>query len=139
MAIQYNITPLINDRLNLLLTDAGNAAIMRIWSGSMPAHCATADSGTKLTDDSLPSTWMGSASAGVVSKSGTWTLNGVAGAGSGTAAGYFRIYDSGLVKCYMQGTITATGGGGDMTLDNVSIANAQVITVNTFSITGGNA
>ena len=39
----------------------------------------------------------------------------------------------------MQGTCTATGGGGDMTLDNAVIANAQVITVNTFSISGGNA
>ena len=101
----------------------------------MPASCATSASGTKLTDDALPTTWMAAASAGVVAKSGTWTLNGIAG---GTA-GYFRILDSGAAATYMQGTCTATGGGGDMTLDNAVIANAQVITVNTFAITGGNA
>ena len=134
MAIQYKIS-LINDRLDKLLADAGNAAVFRIYSGSMPANCATAASGTKLTDDALPTTWMGGASAGAVSKSGTWTLNGVA---AGTA-GYFRILDSGLAATYMQGTVTATGGGGDMTMDNAVIANAQVITVNTFTITGGNA
>ena len=134
MSIQYNIATLINDRLNKLIADAGNAAIFRIYSGSMPANCATASSGTKLTEDSLPTTWMAGASAGSVAKSGTWTLNGLA---AGTA-GYFRIYDSGLTTCYMQGTITATGGGGDMTLDNTSIAISQVITVNTFTIVGGN-
>jgi len=137
MAIQYNINPLINDRLAKLLADAGNSAILRIWTGSMPAHCATADSGSKLTEDTIPSgggAWMGSPSAGAVAMTGTWTLNGIA---SGTA-GYFRIYDSGITKCYMQGTITATGGGGDMTLDNTSIASSQVITVNSFTITGGN-
>jgi hypothetical protein len=134
VAIQYKIS-LINDRLNLLLTDAGNAAVFRIYSGSMPANCAASATGTKLTDDALPTTWMGSSSAGVVSKSGTWTLNGVA---AGTA-GYFRILDSGLAATYMQGTVTATGGGGDMTLDNAVIASSQVITVSVFQITGGNA
>ena len=78
ISIQYKIS-LINDRLNLLLTDAGNAAIFRIYSGSIPAACVTAASGTKLTDDALPTTWMAAASAGVVAKSGTWTLNGIAG------------------------------------------------------------
>ena len=135
MSIQYNIATLINDRLNKLLADAGNAAIFRIYSGSMPANCATAASGTKLTDDTLPSTWMAGASAGSVAKSGTWTLNGVA---AGTA-GYFRILDSGATACYMQGTITATGGGGDMTLDNTNIASGQSVTVTGFTLTDGNA
>jgi hypothetical protein len=39
----------------------------------------------------------------------------------------------------MQGTVTATGGGGDLTLDNTSIASAQSISINTFTITAGNA
>ena len=137
MAIQYNIS-LINDRLNLLNTDAGNSALFRIYSGAMPAACVTAASGTKLSEDVIPvatGAWMAGASAGAAAKTGTWTLNGIA---AGTA-GYFRILDSGAVACYMQGTVTATGGGGDMTMDNAVIANAQVITVNSFTITGGNA
>jgi hypothetical protein len=51
---------------------------------------------------------------------------------------FFRIYDSGGTNCHMQGTVTATGGGGDMTLDNNSIANAQTVNVNSFQITSGN-
>ena len=39
----------------------------------------------------------------------------------------------------LQGTVTATGGGGDMTLDNTSIASAQTVTVSSFTLTDGNA
>jgi hypothetical protein len=39
----------------------------------------------------------------------------------------------------MQGTVTGTGGGGDMTISNVSIAVDQPITVTAFTITDGNA
>ena len=134
MAIQYAIS-LINTRLDNIETAAGNSPLFRFYTGGMPANCAAAATGTKLSEDALPSDWMGNASAGVKAKAGTWTLNGIA---AGTA-GYFRILDSGAAATYIQGTVTATGGGGDMTLDNAVIANTQVITVNTFTITGGNA
>jgi hypothetical protein len=39
----------------------------------------------------------------------------------------------------MQGTVTATGGGGDMTLDNAVIALAQVVTITGFTLTDANA
>ncbi len=39
----------------------------------------------------------------------------------------------------MQGTVTITGGGGDMQLDNINIAQNQLVMVNTFVVTGGNA
>jgi hypothetical protein len=39
----------------------------------------------------------------------------------------------------MQGTLSATGGGGEMQLDNPVIASGQTVTVSTFTITGGNA
>ena len=39
----------------------------------------------------------------------------------------------------MQGTITATGGGGDMTLDNTSIASAQQVTITSFTLSAGGA
>ena len=64
---------------------------------------------------------------------------GLAAAGTGTAATYYRIWDSAGTTCFIQGTVTATGGGGDMTMDNTSIAENQVVTVNTFSIAAGNA
>ena len=61
-----------------------------------------------------------------------------AGSAAGTA-GYFRIKDSTNTTCHMQGTVTLTGGGGDMTMDNTNIASGQSITVNSFNLTAGNA
>jgi len=79
---------------------------------------------------------MSAASSGSVSKSGTWED---ADADATGTAGHFRIYASDGTTCHAQGTITATGGGGDMTLDNTSIATGQTVTVTTFSIAAGNA
>mgnify|MGYP000992978288 FL=1 len=78
---------------------------------------------------------MAAASGGSKAKSGTWS-NTASAAGT---AGYFRIYDSTGTTCHMQGSVTATGGGGDLQLDNVSIANGQTVTISTFSITDANA
>ena len=40
--------------------------------------------------------------------------------------------------CHIQGTVTLTGGGGDMTVDNTNFAAGQVFTVSNFTITAGN-
>lgn len=134
MALQYS-TSLRNNQLDQIETTIGTAAVLRLYTGSPPADCATAASGTLLLSLSLPADWMAAASAGSKAKAGTWS--GTA-SGAGTA-GYFRVWDSGITACGIQGTVTATGGGGDMTLDNTSIANGQTVTVNTFTISAGNA
>ncbi len=139
MTIQYSTT-VRNAQLDALETAIGTAPILRTYNGTMPASTATALSGnTLLAEGTLPSDWMANASGGSKAKSGTWTLTGQSGAGSGTAQTFFRLYDSGGTTCHLQGTVTGTGGGGDCTMDNVSVANAQTITVNTFTITAGNA
>lgn len=134
MAVQYSVT-VNNARLDAEETAMGTSVKLRFYSGSMPANCATAASGSLLAELSLPSDWMANASAGVKSKTGTWSGSASA---AGTA-GYFRIYDSTGATCHMQGTVTATGGGGDMTVDNTVFASSQSITVNTFQVTAGNA
>lgn len=58
---------------------------------------------------------------------------------AGGTAGYFRIVDSAGTTCHLQGTVTATGGGGDMTIDNTSIASGQTVNVTSFTLTDGNA
>lgn len=135
MALQYSVT-LRNAQLDQVETVTGTAPIMTIRTGAPPADCATANSGTVLATLTLPSDWMAAASAGVKAKSGTW--QDLSADGTGTAA-HWRIHDSTGTTCHLQGTITATGGGGDMTVDNTSFATSQAFTVNTFSITAGNA
>lgn len=134
MTYQYSVG-VRNAKLDAVETTIGTAAVLKIFSGAEPANCAAADPAGLLATLTLPSDWLANASGGTKVKAGTWS-------GTGSAAGNaasFRIYDSGVVACHIQGTITATGGGGDMTLDNISIAIAQAITVSTFTITAGNA
>lgn len=135
MALQLS-TSVRNARLDAIESTIGTSAILKIRSGSAPADCATADSGTVLATLSLPSDWMAAASSGSKAKSGTWQD---ASADATGAAAHFRIYDSGGTVCHIQGTVTATGGGGDLTLDNTSIASGQTVTVTSFSLTDGNA
>ena len=134
MSLQYGIT-LKNARLDVIETTIGTSPIMKIRSGAPPATPATADSGTVLATLTLPSDWMGAASAGAKAMSGTW--QDTSADNTGTAA-HFRIYDSGGTTCHIQGTVTATGGGGDLTVDNVSFASGQSFSVTSFTITSGN-
>lgn len=134
MALQLSIA-VRNARLDAIETTAGTSAKLRILSGAAPADCATAQSGTLLCEIALPADYLSNASAGSKAKTGTWSGTGAA---SGTAA-HFRIVDSAGTTCHMQGTVTATGGGGDMTLDNTSIASSQAVTVSTFTLTDANA
>jgi hypothetical protein len=134
MALNYSTT-LRNAQLDAVETTVGTSAKLYIRTGAKPTACSDADSGTLLATLDLPSDWMAAASSGSKAKNGTWTGTG-ADAGS---AGHFRIKDSGAAACHVQGSITATGGGGDMTLDNIVIASAQTITISTFTLTAGNA
>lgn len=138
MALQYSTT-VRNNQLDQVEATTGASAKLQIRSGTPPANCGAADSGTLLCEITLPSDWMNAASSGSKTKLGTWSGTGAAGAGSGTAAGHFRIKDSAGTTCHVQGTITITGGGGDMTLDNTSIAQNQSVVVNTFTLNAGNA
>lgn len=135
MALQLS-TSARNALLDAIETAVGTSAILKIRTGSVPATVATADAGTVLATLSLPSDWWAAASSGAKAKSGTW--EDASADATGTAA-HFRLYASDGSTCHLQGTVTATGGGGDMTLDNVSIAAAQAITITSFTVTAPGA
>jgi len=135
MALQLS-TSVRNARLDAIETTIGTSAIMRIRTGAAPADCAAADSGTVLATMNLPSDWMAAAASGQKAKSGTW--QDASADAAGTAA-HFRIYDSGGTTCHIQGTVTATGGGGDLEVQNTSFAAGQQVTVTAFTLTDGNA
>ena len=134
MTLQLS-TSVRNAMLDAIESTIGTSAILKIRTGSPPADCGTADSGTVLATLNLSSDWMANASSGAKAKSGTWED---ASADNTGTAGHFRVYDSGGTTCHIQGTVTATGGGGDMTLDNVSISSAQDVVVTAFTLTAGN-
>ena len=135
MAIQLS-TAVRNARLDAIETTVGTSAILRIRSGAAPANCAAADAGTVLATVNCPSDWMAAAASGSKSLSGSW-VDSSADA-TGTAA-HFRLYDSTGATCHVQGTVTATGGGGDMTVDSTSFTAGQQFTVTAFTLSDANS
>ena len=70
------------------------------------------------------------------------TLNTVTADSSADATGtaaFFRIYKSDGTTGVLQGSVTATGGGGDLTLATVSIVASATVSLTSNTITAGNA
>lgn len=139
MGFQLNVATR-NARLDAIETTNGASCSLEIRTGAQPASCAAAGTGTILATIDLPADWMAAASGGSKAKSGTW--QDASADASGTAA-HFRVYNSQATKdettCFAQGSVTVTGGGGNMTVDNTSFAAGQQFTVTGFTLTDGNA
>lgn len=126
--------PARNAAVNAITTllDAGAAAgYIQIRTGAKPATVAAADAGTLLATLTLSKPAFGAAATGV----GTAAAVGsdVSVDASGTA-GHFRAKDSNNVTV-MQGNITATGGGGDMTYDNVNFVAGGTAALTSWTLT----
>src|SRR5262249_36600946 len=135
MTLQFS-TAVRNARLDQIESTIGVSAVLKIRTGAAPANAGSADSGTVLATINLPSDWMAAAASGSKAMTGTWQG---AGAGAGGTAGHFRVYASDGTTCGIQGSVTATGGGGDMTIDNAVLAAGQQVNVTSFTLTDGNA
>lgn len=133
MAFQFS-TAARNAALDAIETTIGTAPTLEIRSGSAPANCAASDAGTLLCSITLPSDWLAAASSGSKVLAGTWQDTSADAAGT---AGHFRIKAG--AACHIQGTVTATGGGGDMTLDNAVLAVGQQVTITAFTLSAGGA
>jgi len=114
-------------------TAIGTSPKLSLWSGALPANCAAANAGTKLAEMTLPSDWV-TESGGVLTKSGTWEDLTADATGS---AVHYRIHDSSGTTCHWQGTLSATGGGGDMELAQATtgVVSGQKVTVSTWTAT----
>ena len=135
MAVQLSVE-VRNARLDAVETQIGTAPVLKIWTGSPPATTATADSGTLLAQLTLPSNWMNAASSGSKTLLGTWQDSSVNNTGT---AGHFRLYDSGVTTCHIQGTVTATGDGGDMTVNSISFNSGETFAITAFTLSEANS
>jgi hypothetical protein len=120
----------VNAQADAFESTIGNAPTLEIRTGAKPANCAAADAGTLLVSGALASDWLGNPTSGLKSLLGTFSYAAVA---SGTA-GHFRIKGTGGV-CDAQGSITATGGGGDMEMDSTSISSGQTVQLTLLTYT----
>jgi hypothetical protein len=132
MPIQYSSNIYLG-RLDLVESTTGVSPQLRIFSGSVPANCAAADSGTLLATLTLPSDWMNAASGTTKTLLGSWT--GTASAGAGATPTHFRIWNSGGTVCHIQGTCGI--GSGDLQV-NGTITSGQTVTVSSFTLNAAN-
>jgi hypothetical protein len=135
MTVQLSV-PVRNRRLDSIEVETGVSALLTLRTGAQPANCATANSGTVVASMTLPSDWMGAASGGTKALAGAWSD---ASADTANTVGHFRIHTNDGANCTVQGSVTNTGGGGDMTLDNNIVGAGQTVTITTFTLTDGNA
>ena len=120
-----------NAMLDAYETAIGTSAIVKLRSGAQPANAAAADSGTVIATLNLASDWMAAASSGSKSFSSTPLVDSSAD-NAGTMA-HYRVYASDGTTCHDQGSITITGGGGDMTVDNPVVQAGQQISITSWS------
>ena len=118
--------------LDAIETDLGASPVLTLRSGTQPATCAGGDTGTLISTIAMAADAFLSAAAWA--KAITAALSDASADNAGSlAGGHWRIKTSGAVT-KLQGSITATGGGGDMTVDNTSVTAGQQIDVTSFSI-----
>jgi hypothetical protein len=134
VAIQYSVTHRTN-AMTQLSTDIGATAVIKIFTGTAPTNCGTADTGTLLVTFAGPATSFtntpGSVSSGVLTAG---TVASATAAGTGTA-GYFRIYPTSATttNAVVQGTCGTSGT--DMILTNTSIASGQTVNFTSLTVT----
>lgn len=110
--------------------DVGGAGTIEIRSGTRPADPATTATGTLLATVALANPAFGAGSAGVATITDP---AGVTAAATGTAT-WFRAKSGGGTAVF-DGSVTATGGGGDLTLSSTSIVSATTVDVTGGTIT----
>lgn len=131
MAVRYS-TAVRNARLNALATVIGTTPKLRFYTGTAPASCAAAATGTLLAELDLPSSYLSSASGGVASQVGAWET---ADADASGTPGYFRVYDSAGTTCHWQGVCPDDLLGSPT---EEIVIGAQVV-ITGYTITEGNA
>jgi hypothetical protein len=132
MTVQWSDT-LRNAILDQITTTLGASWKLKLRTGAQPANVATASSGT------IVATFTPTASAAAT---GSKTMVSgapiqVAASNAGTI-GHYELTTSGDVV-HERGSVTATGGGGDMTVDNTSVTAGQIVQITAFTKTAPGA
>lgn len=113
-----------------------NGGKIQLRSGAAPGVGQT-PSGTLLAEEDLPADWAAAASGRSKAKNGTWQTVGLAAG----IIGHYRMIAAGdtgaatMNEPRIEGSVTLTGGGGDMTVDNNDVEPAQEITITSFTLT----
>ncbi len=136
MTLRYNTT-LRNAKATAIATEAGSNAQIKLYTGNVNgAGVGTAPAGTLLATLTVSGALNASAAA-----SGAITFNTIASV-TATAPGTatcFRMTKSDGTTGVLDGSVSATGGGGDMTFASNVIPSGGTVGISSGTITTGNA
>jgi hypothetical protein len=133
MALGY-AEALRNARLDEITARAGSGALLRIYSGTRPATGGTPT--TLLAELVCGSPFAPAASGGVLTAG---TISDDTSANSSGTATWFRLVASNGTTHVLDGSVSGSGGGGDMELSSTSIVELGTVSISSFVITAGNA
>lgn len=114
---------------NLVDADAG-AGTLKIYSGAQPANGDTDPAGTLLATVAFAVTAFGAPANGTIAAVDPAAVTGVA---AGTA-GCFIVEDASGDNVF-NGTVSATGGGGDLELATTTISVGVTVDITSFTYT----
>lgn len=114
--------------LDAVETAVGTAPTLVFFSGDKPATCAAADPSGALVSITLPSNWMADAANAEKVLAGVWSG---AISTSGTAKS-FRLKQG--AATHIQGSVSASGGGGDVVLALPALQAGQQLTISSWTL-----
>ena len=133
--ISNNAAKAACDAIVDLLDGGSGAATVEIRSGAAPTNCEDADSGTLLAVLTCSDPAFGAAAD--ANPGGRATASSVTSDSSANATGtaaHFRAKDSNGVVI-TQGSVTATGGGGDMEINSTSVVSGVEVAITAWTFT----
>lgn len=133
--------PTLNVQARNYILDGLNAGFdggkFRIYSGSKPATPNLAPTGTLLVEVTAAD-FFAAASGGAMAINAAMTDASANGTGTAGWARLSQVSDTDVLDAAfrrMDFTVTATGGGGEIQLDNTSITTAQNVSITSFTLT----
>lgn len=134
MAIGFS-TAVRNAMMDAITTQAGSGALLCLYTGTRPATGGNISGHTLLGTLTCGSPMAPAASGGVL------TFNAIADDSSANNTGtctWARLVKSDGTTHIADFTVTATGGGGDITMNAVAISAGQLLQAATATMTAGN-
>lgn len=115
-------------------TDVGATALLRFYTGAVQGTFGTVPAGTLIASISLGDFMQAATAVGLTgaTKIKTASTLSVAAAAAGTVGSY-ALTLANATTVIEDGTVTATGGGGDITVDNTSVTAGQTVTLTSFT------
>lgn len=115
------------------ITARANSGYLRIYAGSVPANAnASLGAATLLGTCGFGATAFGAASGG------TATANAISNDSAADATGtatFFRVFESDGTTVVLQGSVSASGGGGDLILTPADVVAGVQIAITSITLT----